>query len=88
MQIPSTCASRKPHATIPVNAVQNVGGVAVAFVRAAGNRFEKRVLRLGQRSADWVEVIDGVSAGDTVVTEGSFLLKSEAKKSELGEHED
>jgi membrane fusion protein, heavy metal efflux system len=73
---------------IPANAVQNVDGTTVAFVKAAGDRFEKRPLRLGQRSGDWVEVTDGLKAGDTVVTEGSFLLKSEAKKSELGHHEE
>ncbi len=73
---------------IPANAVQNVDGTTVAFVKAAGDRFEKRVLSLAQRSGDWVEVTEGLKAGDTVVTEGSFLLKSEAKKSELGHHEE
>ena len=30
-------------------------------------------------------ILDGVSDGETVVTAGSFLLKSEMKKGELGE---
>ena len=30
---------------IPANAVQNVDGAAVAFVKAAGDRFEKRLLQ-------------------------------------------
>ncbi|MBA3975706.1 MAG: hypothetical protein C0504_15990 [Candidatus Solibacter sp.] len=73
---------------IQANAVQNIDGTTVAFVKLAGNRFEKRVLKLGQRAGDWVEVAEGLKAGDTFVTEGSFLLKSEAKKSDLGHHEE
>jgi multidrug efflux pump subunit AcrA (membrane-fusion protein) len=71
-----------------VNAVQNVNGAPVAFVKTAGGRFEQRLLRLGQRSGDWVEIAEGHNTGDTVVTEGSFLLKSEARKGELGHHEE
>lgn len=81
-------ADTRPALAIPAEAVQNVRGAAAAFVPAGGGRFEKRPLRLGRRSGDWVEVIEGLKAGDTVVTEGSFLLKSEAGKSELGHHEE
>jgi len=72
---------------IPANAVQNVDGTAVAFVKGEGDRFEKRALKLGQRSGGWVEIVEGLRAGETVVTEGSFLLKSEAKKADLGHEE-
>ncbi|MGE5568163.1 MAG: efflux RND transporter periplasmic adaptor subunit [Rhodospirillales bacterium] len=71
---------------IPAAAVQNVDGTAVAFVKTAGGRFEKRMLKLGQSSGDWVEILEGIQAGEVVITEGSFLLKSEAKKGELGHH--
>ncbi|HOL70705.1 MAG TPA: efflux RND transporter periplasmic adaptor subunit [Bryobacteraceae bacterium] len=71
---------------IPAAAVQNVDGATVAFVKTAADRFEKRTLKLGQRSGDWVEIIDGIKAGEVVVTEGSFLLKSEARKGDLGHH--
>ncbi len=73
---------------IPVAAVQSIDGTSVAFVKAAGDRFEKRALKVGQRVGGWVEVAEGLKAGDSVVTEGSFLLKSEAKKGELGHHEE
>jgi hypothetical protein len=45
-------------------------------------------LQLGVRSGDWIEVTGGLTEGESVVTEGSFLLKSQVKKSELGHHED
>jgi membrane fusion protein, heavy metal efflux system len=81
-------ATTRSALAISANAVQNVDGATVAFVKATGDRFEKRPLRLGQRFGEWVEVTEGLKAGDTIVTEGSFLLKSEAKKSELGHHEE
>ena len=31
------------------------------------------------------EILKGLSPGDTIVTEGSFILKSEMLKGELGE---
>ncbi len=82
-----TAASRAG-VVVPAEAVQNVDGRAVAFVPAGGGGFEKRVLTLGERVGDWVEVAAGLEAGERVVTEGSFLLKSEARKGELGHHED
>lgn len=78
----------RPALVIPASAVQNIDGRAVAFVKRADGRFDERVLEVGGRSGDWVDVITGLAAGDTVVTEGSFLLKSEARKSELGNHEE
>ncbi len=80
--------ARRSSLAIPANAVQNVDGSPVAFVKTAGDRFERRAVRLGQRFGDWVEVAEGLNAGDTVVTDGSFLLKSEAGKSQLGHRED
>lgn len=72
---------------VPSTAVQNLEGEPVAFVKTAAG-FEKRSLQLGGRSDGWVEVLSGLQPGETVVTEGSFLLKSEALKSELGHHEE
>jgi len=40
--------------TVPATAVQQTEGGPVAFVRAAENRFEKRVLKLGVQRSDWV----------------------------------
>ncbi len=81
VRIPTAGARRA--LVVPAEAVQTVGGQEVAFVPAGGG-FEKRVLTLGERVGDWVEVAAGLEAGEKVVTEGSFLLKSEARKGELG----
>ena len=71
---------------IPAAAVQTLDGKSVAFVKAERDRFEKRALKIGERAEGWIEVVDGLQPGETVVTEGSFLLKSEVKKGDLGGH--
>jgi len=70
--------------TVPATAVQQTEGGPVAFVRMAENRFEKRVLKLGVQRSDWVEVTEGVAAGETVVTDGSFGLKAILLRALLG----
>ena len=69
---------------IPEGAAQRVGDRFVAFVPAGEGRFEQRKLGLGRRAGGWVEVLAGLAEGEEVVTEGAFLLKSEAAKEELG----
>jgi len=75
-----------PALMVPLEAVVKVEDHMVAFVKRE-NGFEKRPVELGQRVGDWVEVTEGLEEGESVVTEGAFLLKSEAKKAELGHHE-
>ncbi|HWR52985.1 MAG TPA: efflux RND transporter periplasmic adaptor subunit, partial [Bryobacteraceae bacterium] len=72
---------------VPDDALQQVGGDTVVFVRTGDGLFEKRALKLGDRNGGWVEVTGGLAAGEMVVTDGSFLLKSEANKGALGNHE-
>ncbi|MBZ5538477.1 MAG: efflux RND transporter periplasmic adaptor subunit [Acidobacteriia bacterium] len=61
---------------IPIEALQEINGEAVAFVQSNETTFEKRPLRLGTRTSQWVEIIEGVKAGEKVVSKGSFYLKS------------
>jgi multidrug efflux pump subunit AcrA (membrane-fusion protein) len=50
----------------------------IVFVPAAdGRRFEPRIVRKGLVQDDWVQVLDGLSAGERVVTGGSRILLSE-----------
>lgn len=53
------------------------------FVRE-GDHFEARPIVLGRADEERVEVVRGLSAGEEVVTRGSFLLKAEAGKSAAG----
>ena len=46
-------------------------------------QFEKRVVKLGMEQHGRVQVLEGVKAGEKIVTDGSFILKSEMLKSEM-----
>lgn len=66
--------------TAPEAAVQRVGTQAVVFVRQGEDRFEKRSVELGALHDGYYEVRSGLQPGEPVVTEGAFVLKSEALK--------
>lgn len=64
---------------VPRQAVQAVGERNVVYVATTEEgRFEERSVRLGNSFEDSVEILDGVRAGERVVTEGSFYLRAEA----------
>jgi cobalt-zinc-cadmium efflux system membrane fusion protein len=60
---------------IPASAVLDEGGLSVVFVQIGGESFERRQVRLGAREGDWVEVLDGLTAGSRVVSKGAYLVK-------------
>jgi cobalt-zinc-cadmium efflux system membrane fusion protein len=45
------------------------------------NFFEGRPLELGANDENWVEVLDGLSAGENYVVENSYAVKAEIEKS-------
>jgi multidrug efflux pump subunit AcrA (membrane-fusion protein) len=57
----------------------------IVFVALGENKFQKRVVKLGMEQRGLAQVLDGVKPGEQVVTDGSFILKSEMLKGELGE---
>lgn len=66
---------------LPEVAIQQVEGKDVVFVRVKEG-FQATPVSLGQRSGGRVEVLDGLSAGQEVVTRGAFALKSQLGASE------
>lgn len=66
-------------------ALQTMDDDQVVFVAAGDTRFERRVVKTGLEQHGRVQVLDGLKEGDRVVTTGSFILKSELLKDELGE---
>ncbi len=65
---------------LPLSALQRFRDWQVAFIRE-GEDYEIRPLALGRSDGDWVEVLDGLNAGDEVVVEQSFLIKADIEKS-------
>lgn len=60
---------------IPETAIVEDAGASVAYVMVEGEAFERRPLRLGIRSHGWVEVLEGVAAGERVVAKGAYELR-------------
>jgi multidrug efflux pump subunit AcrA (membrane-fusion protein) len=67
--------------------VQRDGEESIVFVPVGATAFQLREVELGTHNGDWVEVTKGVTLGERVVTTGSFLLKSEARRDSFGGHE-
>ena len=70
---------------IPEAAVMRTGVRAYAFRDAGEGRLEPTEIKLGARTDGWFELLDGLQAGDTVVTSANFLVDSESSmKAALG----
>lgn len=77
----------EPRLVIPRNAVTEIGGKQVVFVRQPDDDFEVHPVVLGQTAPGLVEVISGLREGELVVSEGVFTLKSVVLKSTLAEED-
>ncbi len=66
--------------TVPRAALLQLEGRPAVFVATGRDEYEPRLLELGAGDGDRVEVVRGVAAGDDVVVEGGFALKSELQR--------
>jgi membrane fusion protein, heavy metal efflux system len=66
-------AAAKP--VVPAGAVVDDAGRPIVFVQTEGETFERRAVTLGPRTADLVQVLDGVKPGERVVTKGAYLVR-------------
>ena len=66
---------------VPEDAVQNIEGRDVLFVRTA-NGFRPTQVLVGTRSSGMAQIVDGVSAGAQVATRNAFLIKADMIKAE------
>jgi RND family efflux transporter MFP subunit len=67
---------------VPQAAVQAVGERTVVYMPVEGEegKFTERAVKLGPSGGDLVQVVEGLSPGEKVVTNGSFFLRSEAAR--------
>ena len=73
-----------PLPVVPKSAVQWEGCCNVVFLRQNDQLFLPRKVKLGADLGDYYAVESGVSEGDVVVTDGSFLLRTEIRKESIG----
>jgi len=76
-------ASNPDVMTLPLAAVQNGQTGKIVFVQRGTHDFEVRAVKLGDEQGEIVTVLEGVTVGDRVVTEGSFVLKSEMERHKI-----
>ena len=70
--------SGKPVLAVPDSAVIDSGDRRIVILDKGEGRLEPRPVRTGRRGGGDVEVKDGVSAGDRVVTSANFLIDAES----------
>jgi cobalt-zinc-cadmium efflux system membrane fusion protein len=68
---------------VPRSALQSIQGVPTAFVRN-GDGFEVRPVRTGLEDDENVEIIGGLSAGETIAVTNTFVLKADLEQRESG----
>lgn len=65
--------------TVKRDAVVDTGQSQNVFVETSPNVFEPRPVKVGVQLADRVEILQGLVAGERVVTAGVFLIDSESR---------
>jgi cobalt-zinc-cadmium efflux system membrane fusion protein len=75
---------------VPAAALQRLDNQWVVFLPTdEAGEFQKRIVGRGRDLGGEVEIVSGLQPSETVVVEGSFLLKAEAEKAKgAGEHHD
>ena len=73
---------------VPSTAVQRIENRSVVFIPKDDepSAFEVREVELGGETSGYHRVISGLKLGEKVVTKGSFTLKTQKLKGEMGEH--
>jgi len=69
---------------LPRSAVLADEGRSFVFVHREGEYYIRRPVQTGRASVDWIEVTSGLAGGETVVSSGAFLLKSDVLRSKMG----
>ena len=64
--------------TVPTSAVIDSGTRQIVLVQAKEGRFEPREVKLGARSDERIEVLEGVREGEQVVVAANFLIDAES----------
>ncbi|WP_342618507.1 efflux RND transporter periplasmic adaptor subunit [Rhodoferax sp. GW822-FHT02A01] len=64
--------------TVPLSAVIDSGKRQLVLVQVGEGRFEPRDVKLGARSDNYLEVLEGVKEGEQVVVSANFLIDAES----------
>ena len=71
-------ADRAAVTAVPVSAIIDNGAQQIVLVAKGEGRFEPRTVKLGRRGDGHVEVVEGLKAGEDIVTTATFLIDAES----------
>jgi len=83
VDVPKPQSEAHPIVAVPQSAIQSLEGRSTVFVQTEPGVFDRHHVEVGHSFEGFTEILAGVKAGDVVVTEGSFVLKSEFAKASL-----
>ncbi len=72
-------ADRGERLVVPESSVLHAGERSFVFRALGDGRFRPQAVEVGLRSGDEVEIREGISEGDEIVTSGTFLIASESR---------
>jgi Cu(I)/Ag(I) efflux system membrane fusion protein len=70
--------SAQPVLAVPESAILDTGSRQAVFVEKGQGRFEPRQVKLGHRGGGYVEIREGISAGEPIVVAANFLIDAES----------
>jgi cobalt-zinc-cadmium efflux system membrane fusion protein len=85
VEVPKPEAEARTILAVPQSALQTLEGRTTVFIQVEPGLFARHFVETGHSFEGFTEVLAGVKPGDVVVTEGSFVLKSEFAKASLAE---
>ena len=71
---------------VPAGALVDEDGLDVLFVQVGGEAFERRVVRVGLRGLEAVEILDGVALGERIVVDGAYTIRLASLSGAIPEH--
>jgi multidrug efflux pump subunit AcrA (membrane-fusion protein) len=74
-----------PAVLVPHDAIQQLNGQDVVFVRVGADRFQVRAVQAGENVGENTRILQGVNPGEQVITRGSFIAKSQLLKATIGD---
>ncbi len=77
-QVELGVAAKAKGVTVPLSAVIDSGTRQIVLISHGEGRFEPREVKLGSRSDNYVEVLDGVKDAELVVVAANFLIDAES----------
>ena len=69
----------EPVLTVSRSAVIEPGDNARVYVDHGDGGYEQRIVQLGRRGENYIEIVSGLEAGEKVVTTGNLLIDSQAQ---------